>query len=137
MKILVVSLANKVPSWVNEGFTEYQKRLKPTIDLQTKDIPLHKKPEPYLSHYRIALDSRGPHYSSEQLAKQLAHWQQQGKPLALFIGGPGGHPPQTIEHSHEQWSLSSLTFPHALVRVLIAEQLYRAQCILQGHPYHK
>ena len=144
MKIHIVSLANKMPGWVSEGFAEYQKRLKPLIDLQVKEIPLAKRDKQseiklYVGspYYSIALDSRGATYTSEQLAKQLAHWKLQGKPIALLIGGPEGHLPDTAEHCQEQWSLSPLTFPHALVRILLAEQIYRAQCILQGHPYHK
>lgn len=144
MKIHLVSLANKMPSWVNEGFSDYQKRLKPPIDLHVKDIPLtkrdkHSEIKPFIEpmYHRVALDSRGENYTSEQLAKQLAHWQQLGKPITLLIGGPEGHLPNTLDHCQEYWSLSRLTFPHPIVRIIVAEQLYRAQCILQGHPYHK
>lgn len=144
MKIHLVSLANKMPSWVQEGFSDYQKRLKPPIDLCIKDIALTKR-DPYSdiklfigpAYHTVALDSRGANHSSEQLAKQLAYWQQLGKPIALLIGGPDGHLPNTLEHCQEHWSLSRLTFPHPLVRIIVIEQLYRAQSILQGHPYHK
>ena len=155
MKVSIITLGNKMPDWVQSGFTEYQKRLKPTIDLQLKELPLIKRSnnserqkilqqehaqiisQLKPNSHNVALDSRGKQYSSETLAEQLAFWQQLGKPINILIGGPEGYHPETLSHTHEQWSLSKLTFPHPLVRIILAEQLYRAQCILKGHPYHK
>lgn len=155
MKISLITLGNKMPTWVESGFNEYQKRLKPTIDLQLKELALIKRTKNSDSQrilqqehtqlcsqlrpnsHNIALDSRGAQYTSEDLAQQLAHWQQLAKPINIIIGGPEGYHPDTLSHTQEQWSLSKLTFPHPLVRIILAEQIYRAQCILQKHPYHK
>ena len=82
-------------------------------------------------------DGRGKPYSSEQLAQRLEHWRQQGRDLAFLIGGPEGHAPEVIAASHESWSLGPLTLPHMLVRLVLAEQLYRAASLLANHPYHR
>lgn len=155
MKISIITLGNKMPDWVQSGYIEYQKRLKPQIDLQLKELALIKRSKTSDNQkilqqehsqiisqlkpnsHNIALDSRGKQYTSEQLANQLAYWQQLAKPINIIIGGPEGYHPDTLSHTQEQWSLSKLTFPHPLVRIILAEQIYRAQCILHKHPYHK
>ncbi len=146
MNIHIIAVGNKMPSWVNEGFQEYQKRLLPEIHLQLKEISVQKsislegqlilsaiKPQTYT----IALDSRGKHYSSEQLAEQLNQWKLLAKPINILIGGPEGYSTEVITKADTKWSLSALTFPHPVVRIILAEQIYRAQCILKNHPYHK
>jgi 23S rRNA (pseudouridine1915-N3)-methyltransferase len=85
----------------------------------------------------IALDGNGKMYSSEQLAQRMEHWRGQGRDLAFLIGGPEGHAPDVLAASHEQWSLGPLTLPHMLVRLVVAEQLYRAASLLANHPYHR
>jgi 23S rRNA (pseudouridine1915-N3)-methyltransferase len=85
----------------------------------------------------IALDVLGKQHSTEQLSDQLADWRMEGCNLSLLIGGPDGLDPRCLAQADRKWSLSTLTLPHPLVRVLLAEQLYRAWTILQGHPYHK
>jgi 23S rRNA (pseudouridine1915-N3)-methyltransferase len=85
----------------------------------------------------IALDGRGRAWSTEELADTLASWLADGRDLALLVGGPEGLAEACIERADGIWSLSPLTFPHPLVRVILAEQLYRAWSILQGHPYHR
>lgn len=155
MNIQLITIGSKMPDWVTQGFNEYQKRLKPEIDLQLHETTLIKrnknaditrlqqqeakqisqalKQQPHV----VALDSRGAQHTSEQLSVRLNDWKHLRKPIALLIGGPEGFAKETINESHEQWSLAKLTYPHPLVRVIVAEQLYRAQCILNGHPYHK
>lgn len=135
-----------MPSWVNEAYLEYQKRLLPEIQLKLKEIPVQKtnqlenqqiinaiKP----GSYTIALDSRGTQYTSEQCAEQLNHWKHLAKPINILIGGPEGYTPETLAKADAKWSLSALTFPHPIVRIILAEQLYRAQSILKNHPYHR
>jgi 23S rRNA (pseudouridine1915-N3)-methyltransferase len=80
---------------------------------------------------------RGRTWSSEQLAQRLEHWRGQGRDLAFLIGGPEGHSPEVITRADEQWSLGPLTLPHMLVRLVLAEQLYRAAALLANHPYHR
>ena len=85
----------------------------------------------------IALDNRGASWSTEQVAEQLERWQELGKSLVLLIGGADGLHPSVRQRADQMWSLSALTFPHPLVRVVLAEQLYRAQSLLDNHPYHR
>ena len=86
---------------------------------------------------RIALDERGQAWSTGDLAKRLDDWMMQGDSVALLVGGAAGHSPELLAQCSARWSLSSLTFPHMLVRVIIAEQIYRAWTVLSGHPYHR
>ena len=85
----------------------------------------------------VALDGRGKAWSSEQLAERMEHWRGQGRDLAFLIGGPEGHAPDVLERADERWSLGPLTLPHMLVRLVLAEQLYRAMSMLSNHPYHR
>lgn len=146
MNIQIIAIGNKMPTWVNEAFDEYRKRLQPEIQLQLKEIPVQKnktqegalilaalKPQSFV----IALDSRGPQHTSEQCAEQLNQWKLLGKNIHILIGGPEGYSAEALEKADTTWSLSALTFPHPIVRIILAEQLYRAQCILKKHPYHK
>ena len=85
----------------------------------------------------VALDQRGRSWTTADLAGQLADWQMQGRDVALLVGGPDGLDPACLARADASWSLSPLTFPHGLVRVMVAEQLYRAHSLLRGHPYHR
>ena len=85
----------------------------------------------------VALDGRGKAHSSEELAQRLEHWRQQGRDLVFLIGGPEGHAPEVLAAADERWSLGPLTLPHMLVRLVLAEQLYRACSLLANHPYHR
>lgn len=154
MLIQITSICQKVPDWVNSGFMTYQKRLPPELNLQLKEIPtpsrsihtVQKCQEleaklllaaiPKHSHV-IALDERGALWDTTTLATHLANWQQNGAPLCMLIGGPDGFHPSIRAHVKETWSLSKLTLPHALIRVILAEQIYRAWTILNKHPYHR
>ena len=146
MNIQIIAVGSKMPSWVNEAYQEYQKRLLPEIQLLLKEIPVQKTTQLENQHiinaikpgcYTIALDSRGAQYTSEQCAEQLNHWKHLAKPINILIGGPEGYTPETLAKADAKWSLSALTFPHPIVRIILAEQLYRAQSILKGHPYHR
>lgn len=146
MNIQIIAVGSKMPAWVNEAYQEYQKRLLPEIQLVLKEIPVQKTNQLEnqqiintikLGSYTIALDSRGKQYTSEQLAEQLNHWKLLAKPINILIGGPEGYTTETLAKADTQWSLSALTFPHPIVRIILAEQLYRAQSILKGHPYHR
>jgi 23S rRNA (pseudouridine1915-N3)-methyltransferase len=144
-----------MPDWVDTAFREYAKRLPAECSLSLEEIePAHRgkgaNPEvarrvegerllaaiPRSSQV-IALDGRGRPWSTEQLAEQLAGWLANGRGLALLVGGPDGLSKSCLARAERVWSLSSLTFPHQLVRVILAEQLYRAWSILKGHPYHR
>ena len=85
----------------------------------------------------MALDEGGRCWSTRELATELEQWQQTGDPVCFLIGGADGHDPELLQQCSHRWSLSRLTFPHMLVRVLLAEQLYRAWTCLSGHPYHR
>jgi 23S rRNA (pseudouridine1915-N3)-methyltransferase len=155
MKARLVSVGERMPSWVSEGFAEYRKRLSRELPLELLEIPLGARGKgrddaraiadegaavlaalPRDSHV-IALDGRGTPWTSEQLAAQLAGWRMAGRDLAILIGGPDGHAPAVLQRANERWSLGPLTLPHMLVRLVVAEQLYRAAMIVAGHPYHR
>lgn len=155
MKIRLLMITHKSPSWIEEGYQEYAKRLPASCALIKIEIPAEKRNAhaslPRLldiegkkmlaaihpQHYVIALDIKGRLWSTEQLALEFSKWQQGGKNIDLLIGGPEGLAANCLQAAHEKWSLSPLTFPHFLVKLLIAEQVYRAWSILNAHPYHK
>lgn len=151
MKIRLITIAHKLPDWVQSGFQEYGKRLpllewiripakkrthhdRKKIKQEDSDKLLaHTKPQ----HRLIVLDIKGNLWSTEQLAELLKLWQQDGKTIDLLIGGPEGLSAECLSKAEFRWSLSPLTFPHILVPIIVAEQLYRAHTILQNHPYHR
>lgn len=155
MKIKLIAIGHKMPNWVETGFAEYQKRLPQDCSLELTEIPALKRPKnadierimaqeakAMLSKittqdHCIALDKEGKIWNTEQLAEQLQNWQHSGNNIAILIGGPEGLHASCLERAKQQWSLSKLTFPHPLVRVILAEQLYRAWSVTCGHPYHK
>ena len=144
-----------MPAWIKEGFDEYNKRLPPELHLRLIEIPpaIRGKssstnkaikeedrriraviPEDSLV---IALDEKGKQFNSIQLSKKIESWLQQGRDVSLVIGGADGLEDDFKKSADEIWSLSPMTLPHALVRVIVAEQIYRAWTILQNHPYHR
>jgi len=155
MKARLIAVGDRAPAWVADGFAEYQKRLSHWLPLELVEIEpgLRGKGRDAVratsdegarvlaalpkSATVVALDGRGKPWSSEQLAQRLEHWRAQGRDLALLVGGPEGHAPQIISRADEQWSLGPLTLPHMLVRLVVAEQLYRAAALLANHPYHR
>jgi 23S rRNA (pseudouridine1915-N3)-methyltransferase len=144
-----------MPAWVEAGYREYAKRLPPECSLHLVEIePGHrtKRSSPELARREegerllaavpkgarvIALDMRGRAWSSEHVAEELAGWMAAGRDVALLVGGPEGLTEACLARADGLWSLSPLTFPHPLVRVIVAEQLYRGWSILKGHPYHR
>ncbi len=155
MRARVIAVGERMPSWVGEGFAEYRKRLshglplelielKPGIRGKGRDDARAIQDEgaailAAVSHdtHVVALDGGGKTWSSEELAAQLGSWRMGGRDLAFLIGGPDGHAPEVLARADQRWSLGPLTLPHMLVRLVLAEQLYRAATIAAGHPYHR
>lgn len=153
MRIRLLTIAQKPPAWIQTGYQEYTKRLPSWCMLDLIEIAPEKhrgqshsanmrEGEKMLTAIRpghdvIALDVRGKLLSTEEFALQLTEWQHTGKNIDFLIGGADGLTAQCLERSNAKWSLSRLTFPHMLVRIIFAEQLYRACSILQNHPYHR
>lgn len=155
MKIRLLTITHKAPAWIQEGYQEYAKRLPASCALELIEIPAEKRTanadlkriaeregEKMLNiikstHKVIALDVKGKAWTTEQLAEQMAQWRLDGRNIDLLVGGPEGLAPKCLEKAEERWSLSPLTFPHILVKLIVAEQLYRAWTILEQHPYHR
>ncbi len=155
MRVRIIAVGTKMPSWVNEGIQDYIKRFPREWAVEFVELALGhrgknqdsakaiaKEGELMLAaidprEYVIALDVTGKSWSTEQLSQQMANWQMQGSNIALLIGGPDGLAKECIQRAQQRWSLSDLTLPHPLVRVLLVEQLYRGWTILKNHPYHK
>lgn len=155
MKARLIAVGEHPPGWVAEGFAEYRKRLSHWLPLDLVEIApgvrgkgrdaaraTHDEGQRVLAALPkqglvVALDGRGRTHSSEDLAQRMEHWRQQGRDLAFLIGGPEGHAPEVMARADERWSLGPLTLPHMLVRLVLAEQLYRACTLLANHPYHR
>ena len=155
MRIHLISSGNRMPRWVQEGYSEYAKRMPPECSLKLVEIAPGRRGKGMDAKRAvveegermlralpkrgrvIALDVGGRSWSTEQLSTQLEGWMVDGRDLALLVGGPEGLAPACLERAEGRWSLSPLTFPHPLVRVVLAEQLYRAWSLLKGHPYHR
>ena len=155
MRIRLIAVGTKMPAWVEEAYGDYGKRL--PRDLSVELIPLSlglrgkgasvqkaiaREGEQMLAAIPvgdriIALDVKGRPWTTEQLAQNLASWRMDGDNYSLLIGGPDGLSPECLNKAHARWSLSALTLPHPLVRIIVIEQIYRAWTILQNHPYHK
>jgi 23S rRNA (pseudouridine1915-N3)-methyltransferase len=144
-----------MPAWVEEGVAEYRKRLPAEIQFDIKELPLPKRGKNTdirraiaqegeamtaaipAGDRIIALDVLGKAVSTEALAEALASWQMEGDNISILVGGPDGLSPACLALARQKWSLSAMTLPHPLVRVLFAEQLYRAWTINNNHPYHR
>ena len=144
-----------MPRWVEEGWQEYVKRLPAELPLDLVEIPLNtrgknadvarlirQEGEAMLAKVQpgeriVTLEVQGKAWSTEQLASELDRWRLDARTVNLMVGGPEGLAPEVCARSEQRWSLSPLTFPHGLVRILVAEQLYRAHSLLVGHPYHR
>ncbi len=155
MRIRLISVGQKMPRWVAEGFEAYARRLPPECALQLLEVPAGARrkgadlarlideegrrmlaaiPEKSLV---VALDVKGQLWDTPTLASRLGQWMAEGLNPCLLVGGPEGLAPACLARADLRWSLSPLTFPHPLVRVILAEQLYRAWSLLRGHPYHR
>ena len=154
MRIRLLVVGDRQPTWVDVAVNEYLKRIRAPWRVQLQVLPtasrtgrgaekaMQREGEQLLSSLRpkeklILLDERGTRFTSMGWAHHLQDLAQQEPDLAIAIGGPDGHSSSIREHAFECWSLSDMTLPHGLARVLIAEQLYRAQSVLAGHPYHR
>lgn len=155
MRIVLIAVGERPPAWVKEGFAEYAKRVPRPFSLELIELPLGargKGRDPVRAvvdegervlaalprdAQLVALDECGKCWDSIELSRQFAAWQQNGRDVALAIGGPDGHAAAVLARAQQRWSLGPLTLPHMLVRLVVAEQIYRAWTILQGHPYHR
>ena len=155
MHLRIIAIGSKMPDWVEAGCNEYLKRLPSELNLEIIELPLgqrgkgadinraiQREGEAMLKaiseqDHVIALDVLGKPWSTEQLAKKLQQWQLSGDNFSLLIGGPDGLAAECLKRANSKWSLSALTLPHSLVRILLVEQIYRAGTINSGHPYHR
>ena len=155
MKINLIAIGNKMPNWVNTGFNEYQKRLTQDCKLNINEIAAIKRGKQTdlkkvceiegqkiidcipNDNRVIALEVKGNNWSTEQLSQQMSQWMLSGQDISLLVGGPEGLSQSCRDKANQLWSLSPLTLPHPLVRIIVAEQLYRAWSILKNHPYHR
>jgi 23S rRNA (pseudouridine1915-N3)-methyltransferase len=155
MRVRILAVGTRMPAWVDAGVDDYARRLRTHWKFELLEIAAGKRSasqpaeraiaaegERVLAALRpgeqaIALDERGVAMTTRELASRLAAGERDGRDLALLIGGPDGHAPAVRQRATEAWSLSKLTLPHGLARVLLAEQLYRAQSLLLNHPYHR
>ncbi len=157
MKILIIAIGNKMPNWINLGISDYTKRFHSISDysIEIREIPALKRSKTSnikkiieveskslisaipKGFYPIALDVRGKSLSSENLAKKIENNHNQGTNLAILIGGPEGFGDLVRDFVHESWSLSALTMPHPIARLVLVETIYRSISILKKHPYHR
>lgn len=154
MKLLIVAVGQRVPDWAQTAYDDYAKRFPPELRVELKAVKTEprgsKALETLLSAERerieaviprgsriVALDERGTTLTTKALAQQLSGWQLESDDVALVIGGPDGLDPAFRAAAHQRIRLSDLTLPHAMVRVLLIEQLYRAWSVNANHPYHR
>ncbi|MFN3415213.1 MAG: 23S rRNA (pseudouridine(1915)-N(3))-methyltransferase RlmH [Caldimonas sp.] len=154
MKLVVVAVGQRMPGWAETAYEDYARRFPPELRLELKAVKTEprgsRKVETLLAAERsrieaacpkgariVALDERGDRLTTQQLCARLKAWMHDGRDVALLIGGPDGLDPALRDAADERVRLSDLTLPHAMVRVLLAEQLYRAWSLMVGHPYHR
>lgn len=155
MKLHLLAVGRRMPEWVQTGYREYARRLPPECPLDLCEIApgtrgrgadaaraVQTEGDRMLRALPggarvLALDERGTAWRTRELAQQLSGWMRDGQDIALLAGGPDGLAPACLARAQQRWSLSPLTLPHALVRIVVAEQLYRAWSVLAGHPYHR
>ncbi|PVV06556.1 MAG: 23S rRNA (pseudouridine(1915)-N(3))-methyltransferase RlmH [gamma proteobacterium symbiont of Ctena orbiculata] len=155
MNIHLISVGNRMPGWVVEGYREYARRIPAECALHLIEIPpghrgknadipraVRDEGERMLKSIPkgcqvLALDVTGSAWSTQRLSIKLGEWMADGRDLALLVGGPEGLAGDCLQRADGRWSLSPLTLPHPLVRVVVAEQLYRAWSLMRNHPYHR
>ena len=154
MVIRLLAAGTRPPAWISNGYNEYAKRISDGCRLELVEIPVEKRARssntaralekegarmlaaiPKGAHV-IALELAGQAWSTGALAAQIEKWRSNHSQVCLMVGGPDGLSDACVERANQQWSLSNMTFPHMLVRILVAEQLYRAWSYSRGHPYH-
>jgi 23S rRNA (pseudouridine1915-N3)-methyltransferase len=155
MRLLIVSVGHKMPGWISDGYAEYAKRMPREARIELVEL----KPEPRSTGKTtaqimeaeagrilaalpagarvIALDERGAAWTTRKLADEMSGWMPEGRDVAFIIGGADGLHESVKRAAHQWLALSALTLPHAMVRVLLAEQLYRAWSLMHNHPYHR
>ena len=155
MQIQLLAVGNKMPAWVTEGYKEYERRFPNECSLRLQEITPQKRGkkadtkrltdiegEALLNavprgNRIVTLEVKGKAWTTQQLAQQLQAWQMDGRDVSLLIGGPEGLSDACLQAADQRWSLSALTLPHPLVRVIVAESLYRAWSLNTNHPYHR
>lgn len=155
MRLKLICVGQKMPDWVSQGFSDYARRMPPELAIELTEIPLaHRGKNPDIPRLMkregeailgavdardrvIALEVGGQSWPTEKLASQLENWQQDGQDVSFLVGGPDGLDDACRQRADQLWSLSALTLPHPLVRILLAEQLYRAWTVTRNHPYHR
>lgn len=155
MQLSVVSVGVRLPTWINQGVAEYQKRLPAELKVELKEVlPVKRSKTQSVAKVQkleaeriesaipagslmIVLDERGKSKSTQMLSEELKSWMQEGQSVCFIIGGADGINDDIKGRARQSWSLSAMTLPHGLARVLLMEQLYRAWSILNNHPYHR
>lgn len=155
MRISLIAVGNKMPAWVEQGYQEYARRMPADCNVQLVEIAAGKRGksadiaritqqegEKMLAAVPkgarvVTLEVTGRAWTTGNLSTELDGWLHDGRDVALLVGGPEGLAAECVAKAEQRWSLSSLTLPHPLVRIVVAEQLYRAWSILQNHPYHR
>ena len=155
MKLELIAVGTKMPAWVSQGFLEYQRRLPRDFSLDLIEIPagkrgknadiariLHKESEQMLAAVKtgnriVTLDLSQKQWTTPELAKHMTQWQRDGRNVSLLIGGPEGLAPLCKQAAEQTWCLSALTLPHPMVRIIVAESLYRGWSLNHNHPYHR
>ena len=154
MKLLIVAVGLRVPDWAQTAWDDYAKRFPPELKVELKTVKTEPRgsktlPNLYAAERQrieavisrgtriVVLDERGTNLTTQALATRLTSWQLGGDAVALVIGGPDGLEPEFRQAAHERIRLSDMTLPHAMARVLLIEQLYRAWSINANHPYHR
>jgi 23S rRNA (pseudouridine1915-N3)-methyltransferase len=153
MRVRILAVGTRMPDWVTSAYEDYTQRLKKSMRVDLEELPVSKDVSKDRSRakadeqarllaragddYLVALDEHGKSLTTIALSSWLAERLQDGRNLCFVIGGPDGLGPEILAKAALRWSLSGLTFPHAMVRVILAEQLYRAHSVLHNHPYHR
>lgn len=155
MGVKLVSVGTRMPAWVKDGVEEYGKRIRQSLGFELVEVPASTRGKSGTAdlfrareakailaktrddEYVVALEVTGSTLSTEALAGKLEDFRSQGKNLTLLIGGPDGLGAACLERADTRWSLSALTLPHTIARIVVVEQLYRASTLIQGHPYHR
>ena len=154
MRLRVLAVGQKMPAWVEDGVAEYSRRMPREYAVEWVDIAPAKRGNGSPQRYRekegevilsrlaetdhlVALDVSGSTISTEKISDRFDQWQMQGQHVSIVIGGPDGLDAAVLQRAAEQWSFGRITLPHPLVRVILAEQLYRAWSVQTGHPYHR
>jgi 23S rRNA (pseudouridine1915-N3)-methyltransferase len=145
VRVRILAVGTRMPGWVTAAYDDYTRRLRSSMRIDLEELPVGKskaeEEKRFLDRigddYVVALDEHGKSRTTLELAQWLGERLQDGRHLSFLIGGPDGLGPEILKQATWRWSLSALTFPHAMVRVMLAEALYRAHSVLHNHPYHR